>query len=190
LTSDANAKIRARPIAQDGNRQAGVAREQAGEPGTRRSNLIAHSFQKERNLEMPAMPPMKDLWHHLAPLAGSFHYFFAFIIGAAAVAVRKYAQRIRENRAAMWPSADGQVQTATVKKQQQGCWVEVAYRYYAQQEYRYGTYRRHFARKTAAEAFAEAIRGRNVQVRYRDDKPSESILLEQDLQMTGVLQTG
>ena len=61
---------------------------------------------------MPAMPAMKDLWHHLAPIAGTFHYFFAFIIGAAAVAIRKYMQRVRENRAAMWPSADGQVQSA------------------------------------------------------------------------------
>jgi hypothetical protein len=139
---------------------------------------------------MSAFPPIKDLWHHLAPLAGTFHYPLAFIIGAVAVAIRKYLQRIRENRAAMWPSADGQVQTATVKKQQQGCWVEVSYRYYAQQEYRYGTYKRHFARKAPAEAFAEAIRGRSVQVRFRDDKPSESILLEQDLQMIGVLQSG
>jgi hypothetical protein len=133
---------------------------------------------------------MKDLWHHLAPLAGTFHYFIAAIVGAVAVAVRKYIQRIRENRAAMWPSADGQVQTATVKKSQYGCWVEVSYRYYAQQEYRYGKYRRHFARKAAAQAFADAIRGRSLQVRFRDEKPSESILLEQDLQMTGVLQTG
>lgn len=133
---------------------------------------------------------MKDLWHHLAPLAGTFHYFIAAIAGAAVVAIRKYVQRIRENRAAMWPSADGQVQTATVKKSQYGCWVEVSYRYYAQQEYRYGKYRRHFARKAAAQAFADAIRGRSLQVRFRDDKPSESILLEQDLQMTGVLQTG
>jgi hypothetical protein len=150
----------------------------------RRSNLNAHSFHQER------YPRMKDLWHHLAPFAGTFHYFFAAIIGAGAGAVRKYVQRIRENRAAMWPSADGQVQTASVKKSQYGCWVDVSYRYYAQQEYRYGKYRRHFARKAAAEAFAEAIRGRSIQVRYRDDKPSESVLLEQDLQMTGVLQTG
>jgi hypothetical protein len=133
---------------------------------------------------------MKDLWHHLVPLAGAFHYFIAAAIGAFAVAIRKYVQRIRENRAAMWPSADGQVQTAVVKKSQYGCWVDVSYRYYAQQEYRYGKYRRHFARKAAAEAFAEAIRGRSVQVRFREDKPSESVLLEQDLQMTGVLQTG
>jgi hypothetical protein len=133
---------------------------------------------------------MKDLWHHLAPFAGTFHYFIAAIIGAAAVAIRNYVQRLRENRAAMWPGADGQVQTAIVKKSQYGSWVEVSYRYYAQQEYRYGKYRRHFARKAAAEAFAAAIRGRSVQVRYRDDKPSESVLLERDLQMTGLLQTG
>ena len=133
---------------------------------------------------------MKDLWHHLAPFAGTFHYFIAAITGAGAVAIRKYLQRIRENKAAMWPSADGQVQTATVKKSQYGCWVDVAYRYYAQQEYRYGKYRRHYTRKAAAEAFAEAIRGRSVQVRYRDDNPNDSVLLEQDLQMTGVLQTG
>ncbi len=133
---------------------------------------------------------MKDLWHHLAPFAGTFHYFFAAIIGAGAGAVRKYVQRVRENRAAMWPSADGQVQTAAVKKSQYGTWVEVSYRYYAQQQYRYGKYRRHFARKAAAEAFATAIRGHSVQVRYRDDNPSESVLLEQDLQMTGLLQTG
>jgi len=135
------------------------------------------------------MPPaMKDLWHHLAPFAGTFHYFFAVVIGAAVVAFRKYMQRIRENKAAMWPSADGQVQTAAVKKSQYGTWVEVSYRYYAQQEYRYGQYRRHFSRKAAAEAFAEAIRGRSVQVRFREDKPGESVLLEQDLQMTGILQ--
>ncbi len=135
-------------------------------------------------------PTLKDLWHHLAPLAGSFHYPLVLIIGAVVVAGRKYLQRIREGRAAMWPSADGQVQTATVKKEQYGCWVEVSYRYYAQQEYRYGKYRRHFSGKKAADAFAEAIRGRSIQVRFREDKPGESILLEQDLQMIGVLQMG
>ena len=133
---------------------------------------------------------MKDFWHHLLPLAGTFHYFIAAVIGAGAVAIRKYVQRIRENRAAMWPSADGLVQTAIVKKSQYGSWVDVSYRYYAQQEYRYGKYRRHFARKAAADSFAEAIRGRSVQVRYREDKPGESVLLERDLQMTGILQMG
>ncbi len=133
---------------------------------------------------------MKELLRHLAPLAGTFHYFIALIVGAVVVAFRKYMQRVRENQAAMWPSADGQVQTATVKKSQYGSWVELSYRYYARQQYRYGKYRRHFARKAAAQTFADAIRGRSIQVRYRDDNPNESVVLEQDLQMTGVLQMG
>lgn len=132
----------------------------------------------------------KDFWHHFLRWSGAFHSLFAFLIGGLAIAFRKFWQRMRENRAAAWPSADGQVQTATVKKQQGGCWVEVSYRYYARQDYHYGKYRRYFRSKKQAEAFAEAIRGRSVQVRYRDDNPADSVLLEQDLQMTGVLQVG
>jgi hypothetical protein len=133
---------------------------------------------------------MRDLWHHLAPLAGAFHSLIAIAAGAIIVGVRKYLQRMRENQAAMWPSADGQVQSATIKHSQYGSWVEVAYRYYARQQYRYGKYRRHFARKAKAQAFADAIRGRSIQVRFSEDNPNQSIVLEQDLQMTGVLQTG
>jgi len=151
----------------------------AGVDERRRSNLIAN-----------AIAPMTDFWHHLAPFAGAFHSLIAIVAGAIIVVVRKYLQRVRENQAAMWPSADGQVQTATVKRSQYGSWVEVAYRYYARQAYRYGKYRRHFARKSAAQAFADAIRGRSIQVRYREDNPNESVVLEQDLQMAGVLQTG
>lgn len=139
---------------------------------------------------MTAAPSIKELLHHLVTLTATFQHFGVLIAGAGAVVIRKYVQRVRENRAAMWPSADGTVQTAKVKKEQFGSWVEVSYRYYAQQEYRYGKYRRHFARKGAAEAFAEAIRGRSIQVRFRDDKPGESVVLEQDLQMIGVLETG
>jgi hypothetical protein len=132
----------------------------------------------------------KELLHHLWRLSGAFHSMFAFVIGGVAIAIRQFWQRVRQNRAAAWPSADGQVQTATVKKQQGGCWVDISYRYYARQDYHYGKYRRYFRRKADAEAFAEAIRGRSVQVRYRDDNPADSVLLEQDLQMTGVLQVG
>ena len=133
---------------------------------------------------------MKDLLHHLAPFAGAFHSLIAVAAGAAVVLFRNWWQRVREKRAAMWPSAPGEVQSATVKKSQQGCWVQVSYRYYARGEYRYGKYRRHFRRKAAAQAFAEAIRGRSIQVRFQEDKPGESVLLEQDLQMTGMLEMG
>ena len=133
---------------------------------------------------------MKDLWHHLAPFAAAFHSLIAVAAGAAVVLVRNWWQRLREGRAAMWPSATGEVQSVDLKKAQPGYWAIVSYRYYAQQEYRYGKYRRHFRNKAAAQAFADALRGRTLQVRFRSEKPQESVLLEQDLQMTGVLQMG
>ncbi|HEX3661016.1 MAG TPA: DUF3592 domain-containing protein [Acidobacteriaceae bacterium] len=133
---------------------------------------------------------LKEILRHLAPFAGAFHSLIALAAGAGAVLLRNWWQRVRENRAAMWPSAPGEVQGATVKKSQQGSWVQVSYRYYARGEYRYGQYRRHFRRKAAAEAFAEAIRGRSLQVRFQEDKPGESVLLERDLQMSGMVQMG
>jgi len=133
---------------------------------------------------------MKDLLHHLMPFAGAFHSLIAVAAAAAAVFFRNSWQRIRERRAAMWPSATGEVQSANVKRTQHGSFVVVTYRYYARGEYHSGKYRRHFRGKSAAQAFAEAIRGRSIQVRFQEDKPGESVLLEQDLQMTGLLQMG
>lgn len=133
---------------------------------------------------------MKDLLHHLAPFAGAFHSLFAVAAGAAIMLARNGWQRMRERRAAMWPSASGEVQSAEVKRTQHGSWVQITYRYYAHGEYHSGKYRRHFRGKAGAQAFAQAIRGRSIQVRFQEDKPGESVLLEQDLQVTGVLQIG
>ncbi|MGA8529333.1 MAG: DUF3592 domain-containing protein [Acidobacteriaceae bacterium] len=133
---------------------------------------------------------MKDFLHHLAPFAGAFHSLIAVAAGGAVVLFRNWWQRVRENRAAMWPSATGEVQSADVKKSQHGSFVTLTYRYYAHGEYHTGRYRRAFRRKAAAQTFAETIRGRSIQVRFREDKPGESVLLEQDLQMTGMVQMG
>jgi hypothetical protein len=127
--------------------------------------------------------PWTEFWHVLAP----FQHFLFLALGAGTVAFSRYWQKIRENRAAGWPSADGTVQSATVK-QHNGAWVEVTYRYYALQEYHYGKYRRHFRKKDAAEEFAAAIRGRSLQVRYREDNPDVSVLIERDLKLAGALQ--
>lgn len=133
---------------------------------------------------------MKDLLHHLAPFAGAFHSLIAVAAGAALVFLRNAWQRVRENRAVQWPSATGEVQSAEVRRAQHGSFVLVTYRYYVQGEYHSGRYRRHFRRKAAAQTFADAIRGRSLQVRFRQDNPNDSILLERDLQMTGILQMG
>jgi hypothetical protein len=125
----------------------------------------------------------RHLWHTLQP----FEYLFTFAIGGSAVAVRRYWQKIREGRAAGWPSADAVIQSATVRSHE-GYDVQVSYRYYVAQEYRYGKYQRHFRKKEPAEAFAETLRGRSLPVRYREDNPNVSVLMERDLEMLGIMQ--
>jgi hypothetical protein len=125
-----------------------------------------------------------ELWRFLNP----FHPILTFFAGTGAVAFRKYRQKKRENSAAMWPRAEAVVQVAALKPRSGGYWVEVSYRYYALQEYRYGKYERHFRKKAKAEAFAEAMRGRSLQIRYREDSPDTSVLMERDLEMAGALQ--
>jgi Protein of unknown function (DUF3592) len=132
---------------------------------------------------MPIPHTWHELWRYLVP----FQHFFYIGAGAIAIAFRRYWQKIRENRAAGWPSADGVIQSATVRTHN-GSWVEVTYRYYALQEYRYGKYRRHFRQKAQAEQFADTIRGRSLQVRYREDNPDVSAIMERDLELAGVLQ--
>ncbi len=120
-------------------------------------------------------------WH----VVRGFHSLIAMIFGAGAVAFKTWQQRARQQRAAMWPSADAVIQSVPVRPQQ-GYWVEAEYRFYARQEYHYGKYRRHFFRKASAQQFASAIVGRHVQVRYDQEDPEVSVLLDRDLEMTAV----
>jgi hypothetical protein len=131
-------------------------------------------------------PDWHPIWNHIWRLARPFEYFVTFAIGGGAVWIRRYWQKLREDRAASWPSASAVIQSATVKAHE-GYDVQLSYRYYALQEYRYGRYSRHFRKKAEAEEFAAAVRGRPVQVRYREDKPEVSVLMERDLDMANAL---
>lgn len=123
-------------------------------------------------------------WRHLGSLYSLFHSFLPLLIGGGGVAG---VQKLRQRRAAGWPSADGEVQHANVEKKN-GYVVTLEYRYYARSQYHNGKYTRHFRRKQQAEQFADALHGRHIQVRYREDKPEISVVLEHDLRTTGVLQ--
>lgn len=126
-------------------------------------------------------------WHHLWRLIRPFEYLVTFALGSGVVAVRRYWQKWRENGATGWPSADAIIQSAEVKAHH-GYDVHVSYRYYAGQEYRYGKYSRHFRKREPADAFADSVRGRNVPVRYRQDNPNVSVLVERDLELAGIVQ--
>jgi hypothetical protein len=125
---------------------------------------------------------------HILRYLGQFHLLTGLVGGGLVVAAKKWWQRKRQEQAAMWPSADAEVQAAFVKEEH-GYWAIAEYRYYALQEYRYGKFRKHFVRKPAAEKFVSQIKGLHLQVRYREDNPDFSVLLENDLQMAGMLHT-
>jgi hypothetical protein len=126
-------------------------------------------------------------WHHLWRIVARFDYLATFAMGGLVVTVRRYWQKLREDRAASWPSADAVIQSVIVLPHD-GHDVQISYRYYAMQEYRYGKYSRHFRSKTPAEQFADAIRGRSLQIRYDETNPEVSVLMERDLELVGALQ--
>ena len=132
--------------------------------------------------------PVPHYWHEFFRYLAPFQHFAYVGFGGIAILLRRYWQKIRENRATGWPSTDGVIQAATVRTAGHGSWVDVQYRYYALQEYRYGKYRHHFRKKADAENFAESIRGRTVQVRYREDDPNVSVIMERDFELAGALQ--
>lgn len=125
-----------------------------------------------------------DWWRHLGSLYSLFHTFLPLLIGGGGVAG---VQKLRQRRAAGWPSADGEVQHASLKKKN-GYVVTLEYRYYVRSQYHFGKYQRRFHRKQQAEQFADALHGRHIQVRYREDKPEMSVVLEDDLRTAGALQ--
>lgn len=127
-------------------------------------------------------------WHWIGTFSGSFHSLLPYLIGGGALGTQPLLQKLRQRRAAGWPSADGEVQSVKTKQHSGKRSVTVEYRYYAQSQYRYGKYTRLFRGKQAAEKFADAVRGRHIQVRYEPDKPQVSVVLDEDLRMTGALQ--
>lgn len=127
-------------------------------------------------------------WRLLSPLLGSLHNLWPLVIGGGAGGGALW-QRFRQRRAAAWPSADGEVQSAGIQHKQ-GYVVTIKFRYFARSQYHYGKYTRHFRRKQQAEQFADALHGRPIQVRYQENKPEVSVVLEDDLRTTGALQIG
>jgi hypothetical protein len=122
-------------------------------------------------------------WRLLAPITHNL----TFVYAAAGALTARIWQKLRQRRAAAWPSADGTVEWTKIESKH-GHTVVVEYRYYARSQYHEGKYLRHFRSKTSAQQFADALYGRHIQVRFQEDNPAISVILEDDLRMTGILQ--
>jgi Protein of unknown function (DUF3592) len=96
---------------------------------------------------------------------------------------------LRRRRAAGWPIADGRIESTEVTKPNFSLTTKRGY-YVAQLGYSYsvagsihsGLYKREFPTQPAADDFVRDLEGKAVAVRYSPNKPSQSMVLEPDIE--------
>jgi hypothetical protein len=118
---------------------------------------------------------------------------FGIIPGAIAARwVQKFYQKQRQKRATEgWPTAEATIQSGKVETEGGRHWAEITYSYFVE-EYRAGTYVRHFRREADAEDFVRQVRDKRLQVHYKESNPDTSVILDRDFDMIALLvpQTG
>jgi hypothetical protein len=96
---------------------------------------------------------------------------------------------LKRRRATGWPIADGRIESIEVTKPNFSFTTKRGY-YVAQLGYSYsvagtihsGLYKREFPTQPAADDFVHDLKGKAVAVRYSPSKPSQSMLLEPDIE--------
>jgi hypothetical protein len=101
-----------------------------------------------------------------------------------ALVIRRIGRLVREIGSESWPRADGSIADGTVQVIR-GWIVDYAigqldYSYRVHGEYYAGNINRQFTDEQAAWEFVDSCRQKPVVVRYRDDSPQKSVLLEAD----------
>jgi Protein of unknown function (DUF3592) len=96
---------------------------------------------------------------------------------------------LKRRRAAGWPIADGRIESTEITKPsfslatKRGYYVaEVAYSYSIAGSVHSGVYKREFPTELAAGDFVRDLKGKAVAVRYSPSKPSQSLVLEPDIE--------
>jgi hypothetical protein len=114
---------------------------------------------------------------------------FPILIVLLVVFAKKWWRSAREGRAESWPSASGHVERATVQPMRsarrsviQFYECTLTYNYRAS-EYQAGVFKKTFRSEQAADDFANACKGKDIQVRYDPRNERKSVLIEQDLRM-------
>jgi len=114
---------------------------------------------------------------------------FGLLPGAiAAFWLRKFYQKHRQRRAMEgWPTTEATIQIGRVHQDgPRKYWAEVTYSYFVG-EYRSGTYLRHFRREEQAYDFVRLLKDRRIQLRYKKSAPDNSVILDRDLELIGLL---
>jgi len=133
--------------------------------------------------------------------SNSFHWAYFVALGIkllakfglipsfiAAFGIQKFRQKQRQKKAMDgWPTTEATVQLGRVQKEGlRNYWAEITYSYHVG-EYRSGTYIRHFHSEEQAEDFVRQLKNRRIQVRYKESDPENSVILDRDLELIGLL---
>lgn len=113
---------------------------------------------------------------------------FGLIPGAmAAYGAKRMYQGWRQKKAMSgWPSTSARVLNGQVHRENRRYWVELTYTYFVE-EYRAGKYVRKFRNQDEAKEFVRQVRDRHVQIRYNQNAPDESVILDRDLELIAAL---
>jgi Protein of unknown function (DUF3592) len=115
-----------------------------------------------------------------------FYVWLALLVGGWLLSSWRWLKR---RRAAGWPIADGRIESTEVTKPNFSFTTKRGY-YVAQLGYSYsvagsihsGLYKREFPTQTAADDFGRDLKAKAVAVRYSPSKPSQSMVLEPDIE--------
>ncbi len=118
---------------------------------------------------------------------------FVLAIFLAVLAERGW-QWLRRRAARQWPVAQGRIERADWRQPNKATKryfvAELAYSYVVGGQYFAGSYRRSFSKAAAAAQFAESLKDRPVQVRYKREHPGKSLLLDEQIaEAAGVVET-
>src|SRR2546430_6071826 len=104
----------------------------------------------------------------------------ALSLGAAGLTkvVREYQRR----RSETWPTSHGRIASASVEETESQTKFQADYTYSVGTESYAGKFKKTFTDIDEANAWAEALHGVQVAIRYDPDKPSRSRIWESDLQ--------
>ena len=109
---------------------------------------------------------------------------FVLAIFLAVMAERGW-QWLRRRAARKWPVAEGRVEKVQWRQPNTGTnryfVADLAYSYVVGGQYYAGYYRRSFSNAAAAAAFAQSLKDRAVEVRYKRGAIGTSLLLEENI---------
>ena len=114
---------------------------------------------------------------------------FGLLPGAiAAFWARKLYQKQKQKRAVDgWPTTEATIQIGRVHQEgPRNYWAEITYSYFVG-EYRSGTYVRHFRKEEQADDFVRMLKDKRIQLRYKESDPDNSVILDRDLELVGLL---